>query len=75
MEIWFSAVRQRVEHSLRQSHDQLLREAAIRNQQAELLNLTHDPIFVRNMDGVITYWKRRGTNRISGRSRIFGNSI
>jgi PAS domain S-box-containing protein len=56
--IWFSTVRQRVEYSRRQSHDQLLREAAIRHQQGELLNLTQDPIFVRNMDGVITYWNR-----------------
>jgi PAS domain S-box-containing protein len=27
-------------------------------QQANLLNLTHDAIFVRDMNGVITYWNR-----------------
>jgi PAS domain S-box-containing protein len=32
-------------------------EAALR-QQANLLNLTHDSIFVRDMDGVVTYWNR-----------------
>jgi PAS domain S-box-containing protein len=26
--------------------------------QADLLNLTHDAIYVRDMDGVITYWNR-----------------
>ena len=32
-------------------------EAALR-EQANLLNLTHDTIFVRGMDDVITYWNR-----------------
>src|ERR1700716_576768 len=32
-------------------------EAALR-EQASLLNLTHDSIFVRRMDDVITYWNR-----------------
>jgi PAS domain S-box-containing protein len=32
-------------------------EAALR-EQANLLNLTHDSIFVRGMDDVITYWNR-----------------
>ena len=32
-------------------------EAALR-EQASLLNLTHDTIFVRGMDDVITYWNR-----------------
>jgi len=32
-------------------------EAALR-EQASLLNLTHDSIFVRGMDDVITYWNR-----------------
>ncbi|MGD1024837.1 MAG: ATP-binding protein [Candidatus Sulfotelmatobacter sp.] len=31
---------------------------AIRTQQASLLNLTHDTIFVRDMSDVITYWNR-----------------
>jgi PAS domain S-box-containing protein len=55
---WFSALRRRVEINLRQSQDELRREVAIRTQQASLLNLAHDPIFVRDMNGVITYWNR-----------------
>jgi PAS domain S-box-containing protein len=35
-----------------QAHLQVLRE------QASLLDLTHDTVFVRNMDEVITYWNR-----------------
>jgi len=31
---------------------------AMRTQQANLLDLARDPIFVRDMDGVITYWNR-----------------
>jgi PAS domain S-box-containing protein len=53
---WFSAVRRRVEGELRQARDELQIEVAERTQQASLLNLTHDSIFVRNMDFVITYW-------------------
>ena len=55
---WFSAIRRRVEQRLVQSRDELQREVAIRTQQANLLNLTHDPIFVRDMNGMITYWNR-----------------
>jgi PAS domain S-box-containing protein len=55
---WFSTLRRRVERNLRQSRDELQREVAIRTQQASLLNLTHDPIFVRDMNGVISYWNR-----------------
>lgn len=53
---WFSAVRQRVERELVLARDHLQVEVAERTQQASLLNLTHDSIFVRNMDFVITYW-------------------
>jgi len=53
---WFSAVRRRVEEELRQARDHLQIEVAERTQQASLLNLTHDSIFVRNMDFAITYW-------------------
>jgi len=55
---WFSAVRRRSERELVRSRDELQKEAAIRTQQASLLNLTHDPIFVRELDGVIKYWNR-----------------
>jgi PAS domain S-box-containing protein len=53
---WFSAVRRRVEKQLLQSRNELQKEVAERTQQASLLNLTHDTIFVRDMSDVITYW-------------------
>ena len=55
---WFSAVRRRVERELLQARDELQIEVAERTQQASLLNLTHDTIFVRDMSDVITYWNR-----------------
>jgi PAS domain S-box-containing protein len=55
---WFSAVRRRVEKELRQTRDKLEIEVAERTQQASLLNLTHDTIFVRDMSDIITYWNR-----------------
>jgi PAS domain S-box-containing protein len=55
---WFSAVRRRVEQDLLRSRDALQREVAERTQQASLLNLTHDTIFVRDMQDKITYWNR-----------------
>jgi PAS domain S-box-containing protein len=53
---WFAAVRRRVEAELLQARDKLEIEVAERTQQASLLNLTHDTIFVRDMSDVITYW-------------------
>jgi PAS domain S-box-containing protein len=53
--IRFNSVRRRVESELLQTRDKLETEAE-RSQQASLLNLTHDSIFVRKMDFVITYW-------------------
>jgi PAS domain S-box-containing protein len=55
---WFSAVRRRVEGELRETRDDLEIQVAERTQQASLLNLTHDTIFVRDMSDVITYWNR-----------------
>src|ERR1700688_4437815 len=55
---WFSATRSRIEGELRQARDHLQIEVAERTQQASLLNLTHDTIFVRDMSDVITYWNR-----------------
>jgi PAS domain S-box-containing protein len=55
---WFSTIRRRVEQDLRQSRDELEKEVAERTQQASLLNLTHDTIFVRDMSDIITYWNR-----------------
>src|ERR1700738_5147019 len=54
----FAAVRRRAERDLVQARDDLQIEVAERTQQASLLNLTHDPIFVRDMSDVITYWNR-----------------
>jgi PAS domain S-box-containing protein len=55
---WFAAVRRRVERNLLESRDELQREVAIRTQQSNLLNLTHDTIFVRDMNDTIIYWNR-----------------
>ena len=55
---WFSSIRRRVEGQLRQARDQLQLEVEERTQQASLLNLTHDTIFVRDMSDVIAYWNR-----------------
>jgi PAS domain S-box-containing protein len=55
---WFSSVRRSVEQQLLQSRNELEREVAERTQQANLLNLTHDTIFVRDVNDIITYWNR-----------------
>jgi PAS domain S-box-containing protein len=55
---WFSIVRRRVERDLLMARDRLQIEVAERTQQASLLNLTHDTIFVRDINDVITYWNR-----------------
>jgi PAS domain S-box-containing protein len=54
----FSAVRRRIEADLVEARDRLQVEVAERTQQASLLNLTHDTIFVRDKNDVITYWNR-----------------
>jgi PAS domain S-box-containing protein len=54
----FSAVRRRIERDLLQTQHKLQAEVVERTQQASLLNLTHDSIFVRDMSHVITYWNR-----------------
>src|SRR5262245_6845773 len=46
---WFAALRRRVERNLAETRDELQLEVAIRTQQTNLLNLTHDAIFVRDM--------------------------
>ena len=55
---WFSAVRRGAERELLRSRDELQKQVAMRTQQANLLDLARDPIFVRDMGGVITYWNR-----------------
>jgi PAS domain S-box-containing protein len=63
--IWFSTVRRRVERELLQSRDELEKEVTVRTQQASLLNLTHDTIFVRDMSDIITFWNR-GAHELYG---------
>jgi PAS domain S-box-containing protein len=55
---WFSSIRRRAEAQLLQARDQLQLEVEERTQQASLLNLTHDSIFVRDLRDVIAYWNR-----------------
>jgi PAS domain S-box-containing protein len=55
---WFSSIRRGVERRLRQARDQLQMEVEERTRQASLLNLTHDSIFVRDLDNVIVYWNQ-----------------
>jgi K+-sensing histidine kinase KdpD len=52
----FASIRRRIEQELREARDKLEIEVVERTQQASLLNLTHDSIFVRDIDFVITYW-------------------
>jgi len=69
-------MRRRAEAAVRQSRDELeLRviertaelkaSEEILRERANLLDLTHDTIFVRRMDNVITYWNR-GANELYG---------
>ena len=53
--MWFSTVRKRVQEDLRNARDKLRIEV---EERSSLLDLTHDSIFVRDMDFVITYWNR-----------------
>jgi PAS domain S-box-containing protein len=55
---WFAARRRRIETELRHARDELEAEVVERTQQASLLDLTHDTIFVRDMRDIITYWNR-----------------
>ena len=55
---WFVARRRQIEQDLRMARDELEAEVAVRTQQASLLDLTHDTIFVRDTSDVITYWNR-----------------
>jgi PAS domain S-box-containing protein len=62
---WFTDVRRRAERDLQHSRNQLQKEVLERTQQASLLDLTQDAIFVRDMSDIITYWNR-------GAQELFG---
>jgi two-component system, LuxR family, sensor kinase FixL len=66
---WMSSRRRQSEEALRQARDELdarvqertteLRQAnQVLRERANLLDLTHDTIFVRDMNDVITFWNR-----------------
>jgi PAS domain S-box-containing protein len=61
----FTARRRSIERELHRALDRLQEEVAIRTRQASLLDLTHDAIFARDMDDVITYWNR-GAEELMG---------
>jgi PAS domain S-box-containing protein len=63
----FAAVRRGVENSLRQARDRLQVEVDQRAQQARILDQTHDAIFVREMNGAITFWNRGAEERYGWR--------
>lgn len=71
---WMSTKRRRAEESLRQARDELetrvqertreLRHAnEVLRERAKLLDLTHDTVFVRDMNDVITFWNRGAEER------------
>ena len=62
---WFSLAARRIADELRQAYDRLRLEVEQRREQARLLDQTHDSIFFRDMNGVISYWNR-------GAQELFG---
>jgi PAS domain S-box-containing protein len=62
---WFGAKRRRAEAGLRRARDELEALVKVRTEQARLLDLTHDTIFVRGMDDLVSYWNR-------GAQELFG---
>jgi PAS domain S-box-containing protein len=52
---WFATIRRRVDDDLRRVRDKLKIEV---EERSSLLDLTHDSIFVRDMNSIITYWNQ-----------------
>jgi PAS domain S-box-containing protein len=62
----FSAGRRRAEHALRATDHELRRaHEELEARHANLLDVTHDAIFARDMNDVITYWNR-GAQELMG---------
>jgi PAS domain S-box-containing protein len=61
----FVTVRRRIENDLRRARDDLQVEVEHQTRQAHLLDLTHDSIIVRDINGVIAYWNR-GAEEVYG---------
>ena len=48
----------RLMSTVRKSFEEIQRSEAMLRERADLLDLTHDTVFVRDMNEVITYWNR-----------------
>ena len=53
----------------RSQREAALHAEAVLREQASLLNLTHDSIFVRDMHNIITYWNRGAEELYGGRRK------
>ena len=58
----------RLMSTVRKSFEEIQRSEAMLRERANLLDLTHDTVFVRDMNEVITYWNR-GAEEMYGWSR------
>jgi K+-sensing histidine kinase KdpD len=59
----------RLMSSVRKSLEEIQRSEKISREQASLLDLTHDTVFVRDLDDVITYWNLGAEELPAGREK------